>query len=115
MALFSAVVMAILLVGCPDAGGTNNVPQVAVGGVSLDKTAEQTLKIGNELELVATVTPNNATDGRVTWRSLQPGVAMVFPQGLNATVVALTPGETIIMAVTQDGGFLASCELKVTE
>jgi uncharacterized protein YjdB len=105
----------ILFAGCEnpnsgDGGGT----LVSVEDVALSETAEKTVAVGGTFELTAVITPSNASDTKIIWRSLQPNVAAVFGNGLAATVLAVSRGQTIIMAVTEDGGKIASCPVTVT-
>ena len=79
--------------------------KTAVTGVKLDKES-MTLAIGNEQILVATVTPENATDKSVTWSSSNTSVATVDQNG---KVTAVAEGEAIITATTKDKGFKATC------
>lgn len=82
---------------------------IPVTGISLNTTS-MTMKVGETKSLSATVTPSNATDKTVTWKSSDPDVATVSSDGL---VSAKDAGTTIINVVTKDGGFNASCEVVV--
>ena len=79
-----------------------------VTSVSLDKTSA-TLTEGEEITLTATVTPDNATNKEVTWRSSNNNIASV----INGKVTALKPGTATITVTTQDGGKTATCEVIV--
>ncbi|OAT85952.1 hypothetical protein A6P54_17525 [Bacillus sp. MKU004] len=83
---------------------------VPVTGVSV---APQTssLYVGGELQLTATVTPENATTQAVTWRSSDDNVATVSESGL---VKAISPGFAIITVETVEGGYQAYSQLTVT-
>ncbi len=59
--------------------------------------------------LEATITPENATEKLVAWTSSNPKVATV-EDGL---VHALSEGNTIITAITRDGGLQATCQVTV--
>ena len=83
---------------------------VPVSSVALDKT-ELTLTVGDpDVKLVATVTPDNATDKTVNWASDKAEVATVDNQG---SVHAVAPGEAIITVTTTDGGKTATCTVTV--
>ena len=82
---------------------------IAVTGISLDK-GSLSLSEGATETLITTVTPSNASNQKLTWSSSKPGVASVDSSG---TVSALTQGTTVISAVTEDGGFRASCSVTV--
>ncbi|MDE7337771.1 MAG: Ig-like domain-containing protein, partial [Bacteroidales bacterium] len=84
-------------------------PTVAVTGVSLNKQAD-TLQIGDELALIATVLPENATNKACTWASSNAEVASVSETGV---VKALAVGETTITVSTVDGNFTADCKIIV--
>ena len=67
------------------------------------------LLIGEEVQLTATVEPENASDKTVSWTSSSAGIASV-EDGL---VRAMSAGATVITAET--GGVTASCEIKVLD
>ena len=97
----------------PSSGGSGSyVPSVvSVTGVSLDKT-EITLTVGDDdLKLVATVAPENATDKSVTWQSNNTDVATVDSEG---NVNAVSAGTATITATTVDGRKTATCTVTVT-
>ena len=66
---------------------------------------------GRTHTLVATVTPDNATNGSVTWESSDTIIATVDQNG---KVIAKSPGNAIITSRTTDGSNLsATCQLTV--
>lgn len=84
-----------------------NVP---VESVSLDVTSAL-LKVDDELQLTATVLPEEATDKSVTWTSSDEDVAMVE----DGYVLAVGAGTAMITVTTNDGGMTATCEITVSE
>lgn len=84
---------------------------VAVTELSLDNTTLD-LKVGETKNLIATVTPKDATDKTVTWNSSDDKIATVDSTGKVTAVVA---GSAIITATTSGGEKVAKCELNVTE
>lgn len=84
-------------------------PTTAVTGVSLNKTVLSLVE-GNSDTLTATVTPTDATNKTVSWKSSDTGVATVS----NGKVTAVSAGTATITATTSDGGYTASCVVKVT-
>ena len=82
-----------------------------VQSVSLDKT-ELELGVGHTATLVATVSPENAANKKVTWSSNKESVATVTSNGV---VKGIAPGVAIITVTTQDGGKTASCKVTVKE
>ena len=61
------------------------------------------------LQLIATITPTNATNQNVTWHSTNPSVAIVN----NGWVTFLSEGTTDIIVTTEDGGKTATCHIIV--
>ena len=84
---------------------------VSVTGVSLDRTTAE-IKVGETLQLTATVKPAEATDVAVTWKSDAPEVASVDADG---KVTALKAGSAKITVTTADGGMTATCAVTVKE
>lgn len=82
-----------------------------VTGVTLDQT---TLVLDTEqnptAQLVATVTPTNATNQNVTWTSSDPTTVYVDQSG---NVSALKEGSATITVTTEDGSKTASCAVTV--
>ena len=83
---------------------------VAVTGVTLDK-ASADVKVGEQLTLVATVIPDDATNKSVTWLSSDATVAAVTSEGV---VSGLKAGTATITVKTADGEFTAECVITVT-
>ena len=79
-----------------------------VTGVSLNRTAVEIYE-SEELVLIATVYPANATDKSITWSVDNPEVISVE----NGKVVAKTPGAAIISVTSTDGNYTATCRLNV--
>ena len=83
-------------------------PVIPVTGVKLNITSLN-LKVGDEVPLVATVQPSNATDKSVTWTSSKQSVATV----LNGKVKAVAAGSATVTVKTNDGNFTATCSVTV--
>ena len=83
---------------------------VAVTRVTLDKTSLDLIEGGTET-LTATVSPDNATNKKVSWKSSDTAVATVDDNG---KVTAVKAGSATI-TVTADGDKTATCSVKVTE
>jgi uncharacterized protein YjdB len=80
-----------------------NIPvTIPVTGISLNMTS-LTLSIGSTKQLIATITPPNATNTSVLWTSTSTTVT-VSSSGL---VTAKSSGSATIIARTVDGGFTA--------
>ena len=83
-----------------------------VSGIVLDKEELVLSEIGQPYQLLASVLPEDATNKRVKWSSFNENVCRVYADG---SVVAVANGESIVMAETVDGGFFATCNIKVID
>lgn len=102
----------------------NVVKNVPVTGVILDKSkyyfstdlfSENYKKgdiiKGNKVQINANVTPSNASNKKISgWISSNENVATVDKNGL---VTAVAPGDAIITAISDEGAFMASCNVYV--
>jgi uncharacterized protein YjdB len=90
-------------------GRDADVP-VFVAGISLDRTSVE-LQPDASLELIASITPADATNKKITWKSDAPTIASVDDTG---KVTAGADGTAVIQAITNDGYHIASCTVTVT-
>ena len=92
-------------------GDNNGNPgsAVHVTGISLDRPTA-TIKEGESITLVSTVTPANAANKNVTWATSSEAVATVDNNG---KVTGVKAGSATITATTEDGGKKATCALTV--
>lgn len=84
-------------------------PYPHVTGVSVNP-AGFSLQIGNTKNLAAVVSPDEALNKAVTWSSSNPSVASVDSNG---KVTAISEGNAVITATTEDGGFTATSQVMV--
>lgn len=84
-----------------------DAPTVAVTSISLNKT-NLTLEMGEYVQLVATVLPENATNKEVTWTSSHSSIVNVSRDGV---IGALYPGTATITASC--GNKSATCTVTV--
>ena len=82
---------------------------VSVTGVSLNKSSAG-LVLGDTEDLIATISPYNATHQKITWNSSNTNVATVSAGGV---VTAKNVGTATITVTTDDGGKTASCNVTV--
>ena len=82
---------------------------VYVKNVLLNKDELQLFE-GKTEQLFAIVTPENATNKKVTWSSNNPNIATVDENGV---VIAEGEGKTTITVTTEDGGYIDSCKVYV--
>ena len=102
--LVCGAAVAVSMTGC---GGDKTV---SVEGVTLSQS-KLSLKVGSESKLTATVTPADATDPTVTWKSGNESVVTVT----DGVVKGLSEGTATISVVTTDGLKTASCLVDVTD
>ena len=79
-------------------------------GISLNKSTTSIVKEATET-LTATLTPANTTYDTVTWTSSDTSVATVDDDG---EVTGVAAGTAVIKAITERGGYTASCTVTVT-
>jgi 5-hydroxyisourate hydrolase-like protein (transthyretin family) len=78
---------------------------VAATSISLDKSTSA-LNVGSSEQLIATVSPSNASNKNVIWSSSNTAIATVSSGGL---VTAVAQGSATITAKSEDGNYTASC------
>lgn len=86
------------------------VNKIDATGISLNKTS---ISLENDLieTLTATILPEDASIQKITWTSSDESVATVT----NGQITAIGVGTATITATAEDGGFTATCEVKVTK
>lgn len=81
-----------------------------VTSIALNETAH-VMNIGESFQLLADITPDNASNKALTWSSGNSSVASVDNSGL---VTAKSSGTTLIKASTTDGSYIyANCSIEV--
>lgn len=83
---------------------------VSVTGVSVSPTSA-TVTEGQNTDLTATVSPENASNSNVTWSSSNTSLATVNSNGM---VTGVSPGNATITVTTQDGNRTATAEVTVS-
>ena len=83
---------------------------VPVTSVSLNSTSAS-LVDKKTLQLTASVSPSDATNKNVTWKTSSSSIASVSSSGL---ITANGNGTATITATTSDGGITATCSVSVT-
>ncbi len=97
-ALTDSVTVTFLKAYVHASGVTLNASDVTLGGV------------GATYKLTATVNPSDAANQAVTWESSDPSVVTVSDDG---TLTAVAMGDATITVKTVDGGYTATCAVKV--
>ncbi len=81
---------------------------IAVTGVSVNVVTAN-IEVGDRLQLRATIAPTDATNQSILWFSDDTTIATVS----DGLVSGLSPGTTVVYAVSQDGQFIASCRVTI--
>ena len=89
----------------------STLSDIAVSDVEISE-AVLSLAEGDYAYLTATVTPFNASNTSVSWKSSDSDIATVSAAG---KVTAVSAGTAIITVTTVDGGYTASCTVTVTD
>ncbi len=84
---------------------------IPVSSISLNKV-ELLISVGKSENIVATISPDNATNKSIIWSSDNESVATVDDKGL---VTAISVGEAIISATSEDGEKKATCVVTVVD
>ena len=91
---------------------TSNTKPGTVKVTSVKISGAKDLTVGQSLKLTATVSPSNASNKKVTWKSSNPSVATVDGNG---NVKAVSAGTVTITVTTADGAKTASVTITVKE
>ena len=91
---------------------TVNASEVKVTGITLNQSSVS-VELGSTTTLAATISPADATNRNITWRSSDTAVATVSSSG---AVTGIGEGTATITCTAADGsGRSASCTVKVTD
>jgi hypothetical protein len=101
--------LVIVTVACENPS-SSSPSTIAVTGVALTPSS-LSLVVGAQGTLIASISPESASDRSVTWTSDDPGVASVSGEGI---VTALAVGNTTITVTTTDGSHTDTCAVAVT-
>lgn len=98
--------------------GTDNICDIceyvrgiAVSGITLNYTSFAAM-VGDVKSLVATITPDDATNKKVMWTTSNSAVITVDENGV---VTAVGAGNAIVYAITEDGTKMAQCIVVVID
>ncbi|WP_405383482.1 Ig-like domain-containing protein [Maribacter sp. LLG6340-A2] len=83
---------------------------IAVTGISLN-LSNANVQVGNQLSLIPSITPNNATDQTVLWSSSNTNIVTVDASG---KITGESEGNAIVTATTVDGNFTATSTINVS-
>lgn len=92
-----------------------NISLVSASGIALE-TRELSLDEGETETIAAEVYPEDAINKNIIWSSTFSSVASVYrTSDTEAVVSAVNPGTAIIIAATEEGGFVDTCKVTVKQ
>ena len=111
-AMAAMAITSVSITGCgpEEQPGGGDSKTIAVTGVSLSKTSLSLVEGGSE-SLTATVTPSDATNKAVSWKTSDANIANVDSNG---KVTAGKDGSATITVTTTDGSKTATCTVTVS-
>ncbi len=89
---------------------TVTVSEIAVSKITLNKSSAS-MKVGDKLSLVSTISPSNASNKNVTWTSSNNSIATVSSVG----VVTAKAAGTVTITVKTNNGKTATCKITITK
>ena len=83
-----------------------------VAGVSIEPAEVELTELGKTVQLTAKIQPEDATNKNVTWKSSNESVCMVSNSG---ELLTTGYGKTVVLAITEDGNYVGTCIVTVSE
>lgn len=83
-----------------------------VAGVSIEPAEVELTELGKTVQLTAKIQPEDATNKNVTWKSSNESVCMVSNSG---ELLTTGNGKTVVLAITEDGNYVGTCIVTVSE
>ena len=83
-----------------------------VTGVSIEPAEVELTELGKTAQLTANIQPEDATNKNVTWKSSNESVCIVSNKG---ELLTTGYGKTVVLATTEDGNYVGTCIVTVSE
>ena len=83
-----------------------------VAGVSIEPAEVELTELGKTVQLTAKIQPEDATNKNMTWKSSNKNVCMVSNSG---ELLTTGYGKTVVLATTEDGNYVGTCIVTVSE
>lgn|GEM_PF-4687437 len=99
--------LVLIVFGCEQP--TSDINSIAVDGIVVDPN-EVELELGDTEYLEATVTPDDAYNKRITWKTSDESIVTVDSDG---KITTQSVGTATITATTKDGYYKDTCEVEV--
>lgn len=83
-----------------------------VAGVSIEPAEVELTELGKTAQLTAKIQPEDATNKNVTWKSSNERVCIISNNG---ELLTTGYGKTVVLATTEDGNYVGTCIVTVSE
>lgn len=83
-----------------------------VAGVSIEPAEVELTELGKTVQLTAKIQPEDATNKNVTWKSSNESVCIISNNG---ELLTTGYGKTVVLATTEDGNYVGTCIVTVSE
>lgn len=83
-----------------------------VTGVSIEPAEVELTELGKTAQVTAKIQPEDATNKNVTWKSSNESVCIVSNKG---ELLTTGYGKTVVLATTEDGNYVGTCIVTVSE
>lgn len=83
-----------------------------VAGVSIEPAEVELTELGKTAQLTAKIQPEDATNKNVTWKSSNESVCIISNNG---ELLTTGYGKTVVLATTEDGNYVGTCIVTVSE
>ena len=83
-----------------------------VAGVSIEPAEVELTELGKTAQLTAKIQPEDATNKNVTWKSCNESVCIISNNG---ELLTTGYGKTVVLATTEDGNYVGTCIVTVSE
>lgn len=97
-------------------GSVSNSCEIVVAkpvtGVSIEPAEVALTELGKTVQLTAKIQPEDATNKNVTWKSSNESVCMVSNSG---ELLTTGYGKTVVLATTEDGNYVGTCIVTISE
>jgi hypothetical protein len=105
-----ALIPALIITACGGGGNSNNGGSSTVPVTAVSLLTSTSISVNDTEQLVATITPANATNKNLIWKSSDNTKATVSENGI---VKGVHVGSSVITVTSEDGDFTDSCYITV--
>ncbi len=89
-----------------------NTDNIALKSITLPE--EFTVGVGQTADLVAVLSPENATNQEIVWSIDNGKIASAVGSNASCKITGISTGTAVVTAVSKDGGFITKCVVTVS-